>query len=288
MSVETNGSDYLIVESSTTLIAGTDFPVDRTLVFDAVGGGGGGNSGGSGYAWNYTQDGVWHVDAYLGLSGLGGSNGEHRTYTFAKNTFTIGDVLTIVIGTGGNGALKLGIAPPQYQGYPASYESIKQYASGARGTNGTDTIFYKNGQLLIEASGGESKPISIQDRWKGDINVFIHQWASNGYAGWSSAIPFKVANKELYAGGIGGTGGKADNPTIFATDGASGGFGAGGGGGGGGAMILYAGLSVGKSGGNGGAGGRGFASIRWGEFGAESVNKEVFQPSFFTYSPDIE
>lgn len=295
MSAETQGSDYLIIKSTTTLTAGTDFPIDRRLVIDLVGGGGGGNSGGNGYAYNYTvSGGVWDADVSFGINGLGGKNGEHRTYTFEKNSFSMGETITFNIGVGGIGGVHLGYIPRPHNDvrYPADQENVNLYGNGAIGTSGTSTAMYRNGIFQHEASGGESVQIIQQLRTK-NVRAVYNSFACNGTNGWNTSIPFSVSDSTPYIGGLGGDGGEAVGAVAdrivrgTGKNGTSSVLGSGGGGGGGGGIFLYAGSSDGYFGGNGGNGGNGFASIRWGSFGGESYNKEIFQPNFFNYSPDI-
>lgn len=286
MSVETNGSDYLIVESSTTLIAGTDFPVDRRLVFDVVGAGAGGNSGGSGYMDRSQIGTTGKLKGYRGNAGLGGLSGEHRTYSFEKNHFSVGDVLVITLGIGGNGAIAYATESP-------SILTVNLYAGGTRGSSGSATTILKNGSLMCEASGGTSPYVVVLARpYYESSATIVGVRASTGNKGWKTSVPFKLTTDSQYSGGAGGLGGigiEAGTAYInaYGSVGYTGGFGSGGGGGGGGNCLYFGFDSRGFLGGNGGKGGNGFVSIRWGEFGAVSVNKEVFQPSFFSYSSDI-
>lgn len=285
MSIETNGSDYLIVETNRTLIAGTDFPVDRRLVFDVVGAGAGGNSGGSGYMDTTAVNITGKVKGYRGNAGLGGLSGEHRTYSFEKNHFIVGDAIVITLGVGGNGAVAYATQAPLI-----TYVNI--YAGGTRGSSGSATTILKNGSLMCEASGGTSPYVVVLSRPYYELSsAIVGVRASTGNKGWKTSVPFKLTTDSQYNGGEGGLGGVGIDGGSFApaygSVGYTGGFGSGGGGGGGGNCLYYHSSSQGFSGGNGGKGGNGFVSIRWGEFGAVSVNKEVFQPSFFSYSSDI-
>lgn len=273
MSVETQGSDYLIVKYSTTLTAGIDFPIDRRLVFDVIGGGSGGNAGGHGF-YDY-QPATGTTTRYQGNGAMGGRSGEHRTYSYEKNTFTNGQQVVITIGQGGFGA----IAIPSNNA-----QRDNRYRDGIRGSDGTNTTVLIGGTTYLEATGGQAPSIIVTSY---GVQSGI---GTSGISGWSIAVPFSNTSPELYKGGIGGAGGTPTGTSgnlnnNIGIAGTNGGLGCGGGGGGGGTCALSAQLAYG--GGNGGNGGNGFVSIRWGEYGAISYNKEIFQPSFFSYSQDI-
>lgn len=276
MTAEESGADYKTIYSSTTLIAGVDFPVDRYVVMNVIGGGGGGRAGGHGWYKHVDSSGYYPK---AGFAGGGGSNGQIRTVAFEKNTIAVGTEIIVTIGAGGLGGVAWGRVI--HNG-----SNTRQY--GLIGTDGNTTSVIIGG-TLYEANGGAKGIIS-----KNTQTAYSEIVSSNGLTGFDCSKLFNDDIDKIFSGGIGGIGGRyggvwTDN--AVGKYGANGGYGCGGGGGGGGNCEFfydddYPILNT-FEGGGGGNGGNGFVCFRWSDFRAPVSNKENFQPSFFEYSPDI-